>query len=715
MNKIKQLLLFIFLFKVSLAFSQSRLSGKFQNPPNSGVGNHYTEVSWQFKYNMAIENGWVVMNAYDIDIRPSATSMYRYNGKILSRGQYGSRSPQLEPCGVIIEVNLSYRGTNYLTRIEFNCDGSTSRIGDGGYSKRESGKVIRVKDIGIADVDAYSFVVSGSRMTNFNTRGDNALDRELHERELKEYNSKPSNQSYSNSQNNSNGSSNRPSSPNGTSSKNASNGSTNTSSSTTSSNTTNQVNTTNTVPSVESQIQQFRNDPRQQAIEQTVQVGITLVNDLFGGKNKMSDEEYYLKKEKREKEIEQGVIAKENKYLNLFKENYLKELLPIASKGNNSAQLKLIFKISELQEICNYEMIKGEIKYCDYIKFSNALPQKITWLNRLVEQRNIDAINFANSIILKDNAEQQIKQLTEAAELGSLDAMIRLADYYNTRTIIKINGVYERLSGGLDWNKAFYWYKRAAVEGSPMAAYYLGMIYKYESTTGFYHKKQSMNLKYYYRKNIDSAAYWFTKSINLKKNKISNYALHRIRLSYDKLYINIENVSLIHPNAYLELSELFEKGKGVTKDKIIADKLTKANAALIEHYKNGNLIEEEEWLQKYYSSWGVPNAIFQVKDEAQRPWLGLTFSIIDQKLIQEKKLTVNEGIYIQEVLKNGAAEGVGIKEGDVILRIDGVLIKSINQLISYINKRKPGEKVRLQINRNGELKEYDVVLKVRPN
>jgi hypothetical protein len=227
----------------------------------------------------------------------------------------------------------------------------------------------------------------------------------------------------------------------------------------------------------------FRSDPRQQAIEQTVQVGITLVNELFGGKNKMSDEEYYLKMEKREKEIEQAVIAKESKYLNLFKDNYLKELLPLASKGNSAAQLKLIFIIQELKERCDYEMIKGEFKYCDYIKFSEALPQKDTWLTRLVDQKNVDAINFANSIILKDKAEQQIKQLTVVAELGSLDAMLKLAGYYNTRTIIKINGVYERLSGGLDWSKAFYWYKRAAVEGSPMAAYYLGMIYKYVSTT----------------------------------------------------------------------------------------------------------------------------------------------------------------------------------------------------------------------------------------
>ena len=73
---------------------------------------------------MAIEDGWLVINATDIEIRPSATSSYRFNGKVLSRGEYGNRSPQIKPCGATIELYFTYREKSYRTSVGFGCDGT---------------------------------------------------------------------------------------------------------------------------------------------------------------------------------------------------------------------------------------------------------------------------------------------------------------------------------------------------------------------------------------------------------------------------------------------------------------------------------------------------------------------------------------------------------------------------------------------------------------
>lgn len=276
--------------------AQSRVSGTFQYGPNSGVGNHYTEVNWTFKYNMAIENGWVVLNAYDIDIRPSVTSMYRYNGKNISRGQYGSRAPQLEPCGVNIEVYLSYRGKSYPTFIHFNCDGSTSRKGNDEYSLRGSGTVVRVKDIGIPDVDAYSFVVQSSNMSGFNQKGDNALDKELYDRQLKEENNKS---------NNENGSANPNSSLSGTDGASSSNSENKSSTPPSSnSNNSNQVNQSNSLPRVENKIQELGIDKNKEDLVELMTLGSSFVSGLIedGNEKKINreaeTEKYYANQRK---------------------------------------------------------------------------------------------------------------------------------------------------------------------------------------------------------------------------------------------------------------------------------------------------------------------------------------------------------------------------------------------------------------------------------
>lgn len=62
---------------------------------------------------------------------------------------------------------------------------------------------------------------------------------------------------------------------------------------------------------------------------------------------------------------------------------------------------------------------------------------------------------------------------------------------------------------------------------------------------------------------------------------------------------------------------------------------------------------------------------------------------------------MESGIYVVEVIKNAPAEKVGIKKGDIILKIDGNNLNKMSELRKYIYTKSPGDEVTLLVQRNG--------------
>ena len=77
----------------------------------------------------------------------------------------------------------------------------------------------------------------------------------------------------------------------------------------------------------------------------------------------------------------------------------------------------------------------------------------------------------------------------------------------------------------------------------------------------------------------------------------------------------------------------------------------------------------------------------------------------------DDNLRFNEGIYIESVNKNSAAEVAGLKQGDIILSIDGNTLERMCDLRCYIYTKKPGDKVTLKIQRNFRNFEIEATLK----
>ena len=66
----------------------------------------------------------------------------------------------------------------------------------------------------------------------------------------------------------------------------------------------------------------------------------------------------------------------------------------------------------------------------------------------------------------------------------------------------------------------------------------------------------------------------------------------------------------------------------------------------------------------------------------------------------DENLTLDEGIYVAKVNANSAAKESGLKNGDIILSIDGNKLERMCDLRCYIYTKKPGDKVVLEVQRN---------------
>lgn len=129
-------------------------------------------------------------------------------------------------------------------------------------------------------------------------------------------------------------------------------------------------------------------------------------------------------------------------------------------------------------------------------------------------------------------------------------------------------------------------------------------------------------------------------------------------------------------------------------------------------------------------SFAIPSSIAQKValdiiefGEVQRALLGVQIDELTPKLAEENKIKELKGVFVARVTEGGAAKEVGIKEGDVILEVNGFPVNSPNQLQEQISKYRPNDKVEIIINRNNKRVNYQVTLRnmrggfdvVRPN
>ena len=76
---------------------------------------------------------------------------------------------------------------------------------------------------------------------------------------------------------------------------------------------------------------------------------------------------------------------------------------------------------------------------------------------------------------------------------------------------------------------------------------------------------------------------------------------------------------------------------------------------------------------------------------------------------------VERGVLIVEAVEGGAAKKAGLKQGDVILAINGDEVATFEDLANAIRRRRPGDVIKVRVFREGWAKEVEVRLGQRPS
>lgn len=101
--------------------------------------------------------------------------------------------------------------------------------------------------------------------------------------------------------------------------------------------------------------------------------------------------------------------------------------------------------------------------------------------------------------------------------------------------------------------------------------------------------------------------------------------------------------------------------------------------------------------------------------EVQRGFLGVRIQDISAEIFKDMKLSSYEGVYLEKVNANGAADEAGLKDGDIILAVNGQRTKNSSHLQEQIAKMRPGDKAILDYQREGKTAKTTILLRNKRN
>jgi serine protease Do len=112
----------------------------------------------------------------------------------------------------------------------------------------------------------------------------------------------------------------------------------------------------------------------------------------------------------------------------------------------------------------------------------------------------------------------------------------------------------------------------------------------------------------------------------------------------------------------------------------------------------------------------------QEKGKLERPFLGVVYIPITADMAKQYDLSVNQGAYIppsvmvgqDSVIDGGSADKAGIKEGDIIIKINDEKVDEKHSLTSLLGKHEVGSKIKITVVRDGNERTVDVTLQAAP-
>lgn len=118
---------------------------------------------------------------------------------------------------------------------------------------------------------------------------------------------------------------------------------------------------------------------------------------------------------------------------------------------------------------------------------------------------------------------------------------------------------------------------------------------------------------------------------------------------------------------------------------------------------------------------GIVNSV-KVYGEIRRPILGVRYAVVTEQTAVAENLPVNYGVKIMAgarpeevaVLPGSLADKAGLKEGDIIVRIDDIELRGV-ELSTILSKKSIGDSITLDIVSGAESRTVSVVLELVPD
>ncbi len=103
------------------------------------------------------------------------------------------------------------------------------------------------------------------------------------------------------------------------------------------------------------------------------------------------------------------------------------------------------------------------------------------------------------------------------------------------------------------------------------------------------------------------------------------------------------------------------------------------------------------------------------KGHVTRPWLGVSLWTVDTFFAETNNLSVDQGAYIVEVIRDSPADAAGLEKGDIIIRFAGKEIASVDDLVLAIHTSPVGEVVEVTFVRGRDTRITSVQLVESPS
>ena len=92
------------------------------------------------------------------------------------------------------------------------------------------------------------------------------------------------------------------------------------------------------------------------------------------------------------------------------------------------------------------------------------------------------------------------------------------------------------------------------------------------------------------------------------------------------------------------------------------------------------------------------------------PWLGISGQALTAETVKEHNIPVGEGVLLGEALAGGPAGKAGLKGKDVITAVDNTKVKSVEEIVAYLDNKRPGDTVTVSAVRDGQALRLEVTL-----